>query len=79
MARRKLYLPVLIAAAVLVACSVALLVALSEKAEATFPGKNGKIAYVGGGVIYTINPGGGGTTKVTRGATNLPTRLTARG
>ena len=48
------------------ACAAALL-ALSEKAEATFPGENGKIAYVGGGVIYTNNPGEGGTAKVTNG------------
>jgi TolB protein len=45
-------------------------VALLEKAEATFPGKNGKISYVfygGGGGIYTTNPGGGGNTKVANG------------
>ena len=40
---RTLYLPVLIAVAVAVACAVVL--ALSETAEATFPGKNGRIAY----------------------------------
>ena len=66
---RMLYLPALIVAAVLLACAAALL-ALSEKAEATFPGKNGKIAYefYGGGTdggIYTIDPGGGGKSKVT--------------
>jgi Tol biopolymer transport system component len=61
---RTLYLPVLIAVAVAVACAVALS-ALSEKAEATFPGKNGRIAYVGGGVLYTINPDGSGKTRVT--------------
>jgi hypothetical protein len=44
--RRALYLPLMIAAAVLGACVVALLVAFSgEKAEAVFPGKNGRIAY----------------------------------
>jgi Tol biopolymer transport system component len=57
----------MIVAAVLMACAAALLVAMPEKAEATFPGKNGKIAYVNNGVIYTINPGGGGKTKVTEG------------
>jgi hypothetical protein len=36
--RRMLYLPALIVAAVLMACAVVVL-ALSEKAEATFPGK----------------------------------------
>ena len=34
------------------------------EAEATFPGKNGKIAYNSGGVIYTINPDGSAKTKV---------------
>jgi TolB protein len=56
----------MIAAAVTVACVVALST-VSEKAEATFPGKNGKIAYqeefsLG---IYTINPNGSAKTKVT--------------
>src|SRR5215217_401864 len=63
MARRtRLYLPALIvAAAVLIACAAAVL-AVSREAEATFPGKNGKIAYVAWGFtsaaaeIYTINP-----------------------
>ena len=66
MARRTLYLPVIIAAAVTVACVVALS-AVSEKAEATFPGKNGKIAYQDwfSLVIYTINPNGSGKTKLT--------------
>jgi hypothetical protein len=36
--RGTLYLAVMIAAAVLMACAVALLVAVSQKAEATFPG-----------------------------------------
>jgi TolB protein len=58
------YLPALIVAAVLMACAVVVLV-VSEKAEATFSGKNGRIAYVGGGVIYTINPDGSGKQKVT--------------
>jgi len=68
MASRTLYLPVIIAAAMAVACAVALS-ALSEKAEATFPGKNGRIAYsgFGGGTdtgIYTINPDGSGKTRI---------------
>jgi dipeptidyl aminopeptidase/acylaminoacyl peptidase len=69
--RSRLYLPVMIAAAVLaVACVVALLV-VSREAQATFAGKNGKIAYVafrytnGIAEIYTINPGGGGKTQLT--------------
>ncbi len=66
---RTLYLPALasLVAGVLLACAAALL-ALSEKAEATFPGKNGRIAYPGGdgndGGIYTINAGGGGKSRV---------------
>jgi hypothetical protein len=61
---RTLHLPalLLVAVAVVVACAAALL-AVSEKAEATFAGKNGKIAYADGG-LYTINPDRGGKTKV---------------
>ncbi|MGH3338479.1 MAG: hypothetical protein ACRDPL_06590, partial [Propionibacteriaceae bacterium] len=66
MARRTLYLPVMIAAAV--ACAVAIL-AISQKAEAAFPGKNGRIAFEGyrdtgtGGSsaeIITVSPDGTG-------------------
>src|SRR5829696_5489799 len=65
--RRTLHLPALLgtlAAAVLVACAVALL-AVSKEAEATFPGKNGRIAYNSNGEIYTIKVGGGAKTNVT--------------
>src|SRR5918994_1365747 len=67
MARRwTFYLPVIIGAAV--ACAVALS-ALSEKAEATFPGKNGRIAYSAHDgndkEIYTINVSGGDKTQIT--------------
>jgi Tol biopolymer transport system component len=46
-----------------------LMLVLSEAgpAEATFPGKNGKIAYETIDVIYTSNPDGSGKTKATRG------------
>ena len=69
MARRwTFYLPVMIGAAVAVACAVALS-ALSEKAEATFPGKNGRIAYSAHDgndyEIYTINSRGGDKFQVT--------------
>jgi WD40-like Beta Propeller Repeat len=71
--RRMLYLPALIVAVVLVACAVVVLGA-SEKAEATFPGKNGRIAYSSfdfdrgpDDTIYTINPGRGAKTQLTRG------------
>ena len=66
---RMLYLPALLLAAVLLACAAALL-ALSEKAEATFPGKNGRIVYSGfdghDNEIYTINPDGTGRFNVTK-------------
>ena len=84
--RRMLYLPALIVAAVLLACAGVVLVVL-EKAEATFPGKNGRIVYAGwnrgkGFKIYTINARGGircksPTTMWT--SSGLPTRPTARG
>ena len=64
--RRTLYLPALIVAAVLMACAVVVL-ALSEKADAAFSGKNSRIAYQGSdGLIYTIHPDGAGKTKVTK-------------
>jgi TolB protein len=69
--RPTLYLPALLgtlAAAVLMACAVALST-VSEKAEATFPGKNGRIAYSGYDgndyEIYTINSHGGDKFQVT--------------
>ena len=65
--RRTLHLPALLgtlAAALLVACAVAL-IADSGEAGASFPGKNGKIAYNSGGAIYTINSDGSAKTKVT--------------
>jgi Tol biopolymer transport system component len=73
--RRTLYLPALIVAAVLMACAVVL--ALSEKAEATFPGKDGRIVYAGwnrgeglkGFEIYTINPDGSGKRQLTHNNT----------
>jgi Tol biopolymer transport system component len=72
--RRMLNLPALIVAAVLMACAVVVL-ALSEKADATFPGKNGRIAYAGWNrgkdfEIYTINPDGSGKTQLTHNNTN---------
>jgi Tol biopolymer transport system component len=64
---RTLYLPALIVAGVLLACvaAVATLLAVSKEAESTFPGKNGRIAFVStrdtkteSGDIYTMNPNG---------------------
>jgi hypothetical protein len=61
------------AAGALVAAGLLVLMLLvvveARPAEATFPGKNGKIAYSSWDgqdyEIYTINPGGGGKFKVT--------------
>jgi hypothetical protein len=45
---------------------VMLMVVEARPAAATFPGPNGKIAYaILNSGIYTINPGGGGKSKVT--------------
>jgi hypothetical protein len=72
--RTRLHLPALIVAGVLMACAVVVL-ALSEKAEATFPGKNGRIAYAGWNrgkdfEIYTINPDGSGKRQLTHNNTD---------
>jgi Tol biopolymer transport system component len=69
--RRMPYLPALIVAAVLMACAlvVATLQAVSRESDATFPGKNGRIAYESNGVIYTINPDGSAKDKVTNTGT----------
>jgi len=68
------------AAGALVAVGLVLLIVLviveARPAEATFPGKPGKIAYSGDEgtngepEIYTISPGGGGKLKVTDNTTN---------
>jgi TolB protein len=59
-------------ASVLMACAATLLV-VSEKAEGTFPGKNGKIVYSGydghDREIFTIDPGGGNRVQVTHNTT----------
>jgi Tol biopolymer transport system component len=52
---------------------VLIVLALGEPAGAAFPGKNGKIAYVGHDgqdlEIYTINPTGGTPVKLTDNTT----------
>jgi hypothetical protein len=68
--RRTLYLPVMVAAAVLVACLVVSL-ALSERAQASFPGKNGRIAYFdrsesGDYEMYSMKPDGTGERLIAR-------------
>src|SRR5918997_1095989 len=75
MTRWTLYLPALIVAAVLVvACAVATLLAVSKEAETTFPGKNGKIAFMSYrhsyGVestysLYTMNARGTSVERLT--------------
>ena len=72
MARRTLYLPATIAAAVVVALAAASLAA-SEEAEAAFPGQNGKMVFEMGPYssyfrptdIATANPDGTGFLRVT--------------
>src|ERR687890_278963 len=74
MARRPtFYVSVVIAAALAMACLVALL-AVSQKAEATFPGKNGRIAFEGdrdtdtgdsSSEIITVSPDGTGMKQLT--------------
>ena len=78
MTRRLLYLPALIVTAVLMACAVVVLALSEKKAEATFPGKNGRIAYAsydapfpkGDSEIYTINPDGSGKRQLTHNNTD---------
>ena len=73
MARRTLHpAALLIVAAVTVACSLVALIALSEqKAEAAFPGKNGKIAFfrspddVKRTDLFVVNPDGSGLQNIT--------------
>jgi Tol biopolymer transport system component len=71
--RQTFYLPVMIEVAVLLVC-VAALLAGSQKAEATFRGQNGKIAYASDDgqddEIYTINAGGGDKFQVTNNDKN---------
>src|SRR5215207_8633257 len=73
MTRRTLYLPVVIAAALAMACLVALL-AVSQKSEAAFPGKNGRIAFEGDRdtgtgdsftEVITVSPDGTGMKQLT--------------
>jgi dipeptidyl aminopeptidase/acylaminoacyl peptidase len=73
--RRIVYLPALasLVAAASMACAVVVVLMASEKAEATFPGKNGRIAYAsydapfpkGDSEIYTIRADGSGKRQLT--------------
>ena len=73
--RRTSYQPAMVAVAVAVACSVALLAISGEKARASFPGKNGKIAYIdrseaGDYDIYSMKPDGTDRKRLTEDAAN---------
>ena len=65
-----------VAAGTLVAVGLVLLIMLvvveARPAEATFPGKDGRIAYDANGVIYTVHPDGSGKTRVTNPTTGSP-------
>jgi TolB protein len=71
MAKTDHWGPLAAAAGTLVAVGLLMLIMVVEvrPAEATFPGKNGKIAFVRdrgplGAHIYTINPDGSGLAKI---------------
>jgi hypothetical protein len=78
MAKTNHWGPLAAAAGTLVAVGLLLLIMLvvveAHPAEATFPGKSGKIAYQGydgqDWEIYTIKPGGGGRFNVTDNGEN---------
>jgi Tol biopolymer transport system component len=64
---------------------LAVLALLAPSAHATFPGKNGKIAFAtyechyvcGAGPMYTINPDGGGQEVILAGETCTDARVDA--
>jgi Tol biopolymer transport system component len=68
--RRSSVAVLMLVAAALVAACVALVVA-QEPARATFPGENGRIAFVGhdgnSDEIYTVSPSGAHQSQLTRG------------
>ena len=68
--RRTFYVPVMIAAAVAVACLVVSLAVSEEEAQAAFPGKNGKIAFykqtdTGPDELFVVNSDGSGRQNIT--------------
>jgi hypothetical protein len=73
MERRAILVPATMAVALVATCAVVLLM-VPQEAEATFPGKPGKIAYSGfegnDTEIYTIDPNGTGKFQVTKNGAN---------
>jgi WD40-like Beta Propeller Repeat len=53
--------------AIAAAICAGLCIGLAAPAHASFPGKNGKIAFVRGDDIWTVNPDGTGRTQITSG------------
>jgi hypothetical protein len=50
---------------VLLSTAVAMITVFPSTAHATFPGKNGRIAFVQDGEIFTMNPDGSGISQLT--------------
>ena len=79
--RTNLLKVMLVVVAAMLAAFLLVLVGTAKPAGATFPGQNGKIAYVGCDFpvcdIYTINPDGTGKINPPEVAGLLPGRLMA--
>jgi tol-pal system beta propeller repeat protein TolB len=75
MSVRTIRLQTMISAAAVVACVAAFMAASTEEAKASFPGKNGRIAFtlfpeVGDAEIYKMRPDGSGPKQVTFNSTD---------
>jgi hypothetical protein len=75
MSVRTIRLRTMISAAAVVACVAAFMAASTEEAKASFPGKNGRIAFtlfpeVGDAEIYKMRPDGSGPKQVTFNSTD---------
>ena len=51
---------------------LAVLVGLASAGQETFPGRNGRLAYDLGGIVYTVNPDGSDRRAVTDPRTFSP-------
>src|ERR1017187_560176 len=68
------------AAGVAALASLALLgTGLAGTAQAAYPGANGRIAFVRGGNIFTIEPSGSGLSRLTSGARHSGPRWSPSG